>query len=162
MDQALIMDKKDHILTKDIYTKEELMIDASFDLERMNKFMELPTDQVIETLEEKYEFEEIARIAKPTIIDEKSVPIGYDHNYSVKDKRVDYDQQSSDAENAVEVEDVEAEDQWFEVEAEVPLLTENSAMLKETSNPDEEFKEPKKRKGKLESALSQITKKKKK
>mmetsp|Transcript_7374 Transcript_7374/g.7233 ORF Transcript_7374/g.7233 Transcript_7374/m.7233 type:complete len:522 (-) Transcript_7374:28-1593(-) len=99
-DHSLARDKNDPIVLVEEakYKKEEIAFSSNFDIERMNKFMELPTNKVVETLQDKLEFEEIAKLASPTIIDENSAPVGYDRNYSAKDRLADLDHESSDVE----------------------------------------------------------------
>ncbi|CAG9334646.1 unnamed protein product [Blepharisma stoltei] len=99
-DQSLARDNNDPVVLVDEakYKKEEIAFSSNFDIERMNKFMELPTNKVVETLQDKLEFEEIAKLASPTIIDENSAPVGYDRNFSAKDRLADIDHESSDVE----------------------------------------------------------------
>lgn len=135
--------------------EEQFLIDSTFDLDRMNKFMELPANKVIETLEDKYEYEEVARIARPTIIDENSVPIGYDKNYSAKDKKVDYDHESSEGEKEFDV-----DTNWFEADLEDEIdETDPLAGFEGKVRDELEEKSAKKKVGKLEKALSKMVSK---
>jgi len=108
IDQRLIQIGKEPVSEyhKTEYTQEEFLSDKDFDIGRMTKYLSLSKEEVVETLTDKYEYEEINRITTPKIIVENTVPIGYDRYYSSYDQKMEYNNESSENEDQEDIKEV--------------------------------------------------------
>mmetsp|Transcript_2329 Transcript_2329/g.3706 ORF Transcript_2329/g.3706 Transcript_2329/m.3706 type:complete len:194 (-) Transcript_2329:27-608(-) len=135
------------------YTQEEFLSDKDFDISRMTKYLSLSKEEVIETLTDKYEYEEITRITTPKIIIENTVPVGYDRYYSSYDQKLEYNNESSENEDQEDIkEDIK------EV-ATVEYEEEPEREVEEHGWDAKRLKKLKKRKSRLQDAILDLSKK---
>lgn len=160
-------------------TTEEFLLDKDLDLDMMNTFLSLPEREVVRTEAGKLDYDTIKKLITPQVIVENTVPVGYEHDYSVKQREVwlnleaeeySLEAEPKEAEIVTNDEGVELLDEDIDMlytddfrdeeTADMPLPEPEGKRRKGRAKTKKEIKDLQMRKAKLQSALSKLAKRK--